>query len=159
MLKKLYFNVFDFFDYDFTFFVKIYIDVFLYKKNIYICQLQNEKMKSLLYDSMIFNSTQKKYHIYKRKLYAMMHFTIKYRYMFFAKNVFIVYINHKLLINFMNVIKHENIYVKWANKFRNFNMKIDYVENKKNLITNDLFKIIFNQIDCFSNQFVKKFYF
>ena len=78
--------------------------------------------------------------------------------MFFAKNIFTVYIDHKSLMNFMNAIEHENIYARWANKLRSFNMKIDYVENKKNLMTNDFFKVIFNQVDCSSNQLVKKFY-
>ena len=39
MLKKLCFNVLDFFDHDFTLFVEAYIDAFLYEKDIYICQL------------------------------------------------------------------------------------------------------------------------
>ena len=112
MLKKLYSNILNLFNHNSKFFVKAYIDVSQYKKDIYVYQLQNKKIKLLLYNFITFTKIQKNYHIYKKKLYVIIYFTAKHRYMFNTKNVFTIYIDHKLLIKFLNAIKHENIYTQ-----------------------------------------------
>ena len=50
--------------------------------------------------------------MYKRKLLIIMLFTIKYKHIFNNKQIIIIYTNHKLLIEFLNVVKHKNIYVR-----------------------------------------------
>ena len=56
ILKKLCFNVLNMFDHDFEHEVETYIDASRYEIDIYISQLQNEKMKSILYDFIVFNA-------------------------------------------------------------------------------------------------------
>ena len=100
------------FDIDFEFFVNAYIDVFKYDAGLYICQLQKDEMRLILYDSIAFNSTQRNYDTYKKKLFAIVMFIDKYEHIFNNKKVFIIHIDHKLLISFMNVEKHSNIFAK-----------------------------------------------
>ena len=102
---------------------------------------------------------KKNYHTYKRKLYVMIQFVIKYRHMFSAKKTFILHIDHKSLVKFINALKHENIYVRWVNKLKSLNVTIKHIKNKKNQIVDDLFKVIFNEANCKFDQFVKKLYF
>lgn len=147
------------FKHDFSKSIKAYTNVLLYDESLYIRQLQNEKMKFIFYDFIIFENTQRNYHTYKRKLYVMIQFVIKYRHMFNAKKTFIFHIDHKLFVKFINALKHENIYVRWINKLKNLNVTIKHIKNKKNQIVDDLFKIIFNETNCKFDQFVKKFYF
>ena len=100
------------FDYNSKFFVEIYTNTSQYKKNIYVYQLQNKKIKLLLYNFITFTKIQKNYYIYKKKLYVIIHFTTKHRHIFDTKNVFTIYIDYKLLIKFLNAIKHKNIYIR-----------------------------------------------
>ena len=39
-------------------------------------------------------------------------FTVKYEYIFNNKQIIIIYTNYKLLIEFLNVVKYKNIYVR-----------------------------------------------
>ena len=158
MLKKLCSNVMNMFDIDFELFVNAYIDVFKYDADFYICQLQKNEIRLILYDFIIFNSTQRNYDTYKKKLFVIVMFIDKYEHIFNNKKMFIIYIDHKSLINFMNVEKHSNIFVKWAIKLRSHNIRLKYVESKKNAITNDLSRVIFNEKNCKFDQLVKKLY-
>ena len=158
MLKKLCSNVMNMFDIDSELFVNAYIDVFKYDADFYICQLQKGEMRLILYDSIAFNSTQRNYDTYKRKLFVIVMFIDKYEHIFNSKKVFIIHIDHKLLIDFMNVEKHSNIFAKWAIKLQSHNIRLKYVENKKNAIANDLSRVIFNEKNCRPDQLVKKLY-
>ena len=44
------------FDINFEFFVNTYIDVFKYDVDFYICQLQKNEIRFILYDFIVFNS-------------------------------------------------------------------------------------------------------
>ena len=100
------------FDHNSTLFCEIYIDVSTYDEYIYINQLQKDENKFILYDCVSFNSTQRNYDIYKRKLFTIVHFTKKYEHIFDSKNRNTIHTNHKSLVKFMNAQKHENIYVR-----------------------------------------------
>ena len=100
------------FDYNFTLFCNIYVDALTYNKNIYICQLQKNEIKFILYDCFIFNSIQRNYDIYKRKLFTIVYFIKKYEYIFDEKKRNTIYTNHKCFVKFINKQTHENIYVR-----------------------------------------------
>ena len=158
VLKKLCSNVMNMFDIDFELFVNAYIDAFKYGADLYICQLQKSEMRFILYDFITFNSIQRNYDTYKKKLFAIVMFTDKYKHIFNNKKMFTVHTDHKPLIGFMNAEKHSNIFVKWAIKLRSHNIRLKYVENKKNAIANDLSRVIFNEKNCRPDQLVKKLY-
>ena len=158
ILKKLCFNVLNMFDHDSEHEVETYIDASRYEIDIYISQLQNEKMKSILYDFIVFNATQKNYDIYKKKLLTIVLFIDKYEYIFNDKKIFTIYTNHKSFVNFLNAKKHENIFVKWIIKLRFHNIRLKYIENKKNVVANDLSRVIFNHENCRFDQLIKKLY-
>ena len=100
------------FDHDFILFCEIYIDVSTYDENIYINQLQEDENRFILYDCVSFNSIQRNYDIYKRKLFTIVHFTKKYEHIFDSKNRNTIHTNHKSFVKFMNAQKHENIYAR-----------------------------------------------
>ena len=65
----------------------------------------------VLYDSFTFNLFQRKYLIYKRKLYVIIIFCKKYNYLCKHPYQFIiVYINHKFFIHFLESDLHKEIY-------------------------------------------------
>ena len=112
---------------------------------------------SILYDSIFFSSTKKKYFIYKRKLCAFIKFVIKYDY--FCKhfrNRTIIHIDHKSLIRFLRTNFHENIYEHWIDKFRKLNLKITYISKRRNRIADELFKTIFLNENCIIDRYVKR---
>ena len=146
------------FDHDFTLLCEIYIDASTYDEDIYINQLQEDENRFILYDCVSFNSAQRNYDIYKRKLFTIVHFTKKYEHIFDSKNRNTIHTNHKSLVRFMNAQKHENIYARWINKFRNHNIQIKYIENKKNQVIDDLSRVIFNKKNCEFDQLVKNLY-
>ena len=158
ILKRLCFNVMNMFDHDSILFCEIYIDVSIYDESIYINQLQENENKFILYDCVSFNSNQRNYDIYKRKLFTIVHFTKKYEHIFDSKNRNTIHTNHKSFVRFMNAQKHENIYARWINKFRNHNIQIKYIESKKNQVIDDLSRVIFNKKNCELDQLIKNLY-
>ena len=66
---------------------------------------------SIIYNSFTFAFIKRKYLIYKKKLYIIIIFIIKYDYL--CKHSYfsiIIYINHKPLIHFLNSNLYEKIY-------------------------------------------------
>ena len=156
--KKFAINVMNMFDHDFNFSIETFTDASKWNIEIYIRQLQNDEMKFILFDSYNFTSIQRNYDTYKKKLFVIVHFIKKHEHYFNAKNISIIHTNYKFLVEFMNVKKHENIYAHWINKFKMHNIKLKYIENEKNVVANDLSRIIYNVENCESNQFVKNLY-
>ncbi len=79
------------------------IDASLYEDDLIVTQFQviNEKIieVSILYDFITFNSAERKYSIYKKKLCALIRFVVKYDYLSkHSRNVTIIHIDHKSLI-------------------------------------------------------------
>ena len=69
-------------------------------------------MRSILYDFITFNSTQKNYDTYKREFLTRILFIDKYEQIFNDKKTATIHTNHKSLISFMNADEHENIYAR-----------------------------------------------
>ena len=99
------------FNYNFKLITNVYIDILKHCVDLYVSQIQNSEIKSILYDSIAFNSIQKNYDTYKKKLLTIVLFTVKYEHIFNGKQIIIIHTNHKLLIEFLNVVEHKNIYV------------------------------------------------
>ena len=87
---------------------------------------------------------ERNYNIYRRELAAIIKFTKKYSHMLNAKHQSIIHMDHKLLVGFLNVEYHEDIFAYWANKLRLFNIRIQHIPRKKNLVANGLSRVIFN---------------
>lgn len=92
-----------------------------WKINYYTEKIRKKKTKqfkkiSILYDSIIFTLSQRKYVIYKKKFCAIIKLIIKYDYLTkYLYHAMIIHIDHKSLIHFLisdNDI-HENIYEHW----------------------------------------------
>ena len=158
VLRQLCSNVMNMFDHDFLLLCEAYTDASTYDEDIYIRQLQEDEMKSILYDCIAFNITQRNYDTYKRELYIIVHFIKKYEHIFDSLKRNTIYTNHKSLMNFINAQEHENIYARWTNKLRSHNIQIKYIENKKNQMIDDLSRVIFNDKNCESNQLIKNLY-
>ena len=111
----------------------------------------------ILYDSVTFNSVERRYSTYKRKLCALIKFVSKYDYFCkHSRNRIIIHIDHKPLVRFFRADCHEGIYEHWTNKLRKLNLEIAYISTRKNRITDGLFKIIFRNEDCFSDSVIEK---
>lgn len=55
----------------------------------------------------------------------------------------------KSFVGFLNIEYHEDIFVHWANKLLLLNIQVHYIPIKKNIVTNSLFQVIFNNANCF----------
>lgn len=93
----------------------------------------------MVYNSFILLSAKRNYNTYKYKLAAIVKYGKKYFHIFNTKYWSIIYIDHELLIKFLNMDYNENIFVHLANKLRSFNIYIQYILEKKNTIAESLF--------------------
>ena len=105
-------TIINMFNYNFELVTNVYINALKYCVNLYVSQIQNGEVKSILYNSIAFNSIQKNYDTYKKKLLIIVLFTIKYEHIFNNKQIIIIHTNHKLLIEFLNVVEYKNIYAR-----------------------------------------------
>ena len=98
-----------------------YIDVFGFEVGFIITQFWDFKivdvmniktMKiSMIYNSFTFALIKKKYLIYKRELYIIIMFIIKYNYLYkHSYFSIIIYIDYKSLIHFLNSNLYKGIY-------------------------------------------------
>ena len=98
-----------------------YINAFKFEINLVITQFRDLKiidvisiktMKiSIIYDFFTFASIKRKYFIYKKELYVMMMFIIKYDYLYkYLYFPIIIYIDYKPLIHFLNSNLYKEIY-------------------------------------------------
>ena len=103
------------------FFIHFYINVFEFEVDFAITQFRDFKiidvmsikvMKiSIIYNSFTFAFIKRKYFIYKRELYIIMMFVIKYNYL--CKHLYfstIIYIDYKSLIHFLSSNLYKRIY-------------------------------------------------
>ena len=108
-------------DIDLTLIIYFYTNVSNYDVDLIIIQFQRiidvdiAKDKSIeisiLYDAFALKFIRRKYFIYKRKLYDVVMFVIKYNY--FCKHLYlsiVIHTNHKSLIYFLKFDLHEKIY-------------------------------------------------
>ena len=100
-----------------------YIDAFDHDADMTIIQFQNFVMIDttnannrtieifIVYDSFTFAFIKRKYLIYKRELYVMIIFVIKYNYLCKHSYLFVVvHTNHRSLTHFLDSNLHEDIY-------------------------------------------------
>ena len=108
-------------DIDLVLVIHFYTNVSNYDVDLIIIQFQrvidvdiakNKSIKiSILYDAFALRLTRRKYFIYKKKLYDIVMFVIKYNY--FCKYSYlsiVIHTNHKSLIYFLKFDLHEEIY-------------------------------------------------
>ncbi|KAF2488753.1 hypothetical protein BU16DRAFT_422891, partial [Lophium mytilinum] len=49
-----------------------------------------------------------------------------------------IYTNHKPLIGFLNSDTHKDIFARWANKLRMYNIKIQHIKGERNTVADGL---------------------
>ena len=150
------------FEYDYFLSVHFYTNASKYACDLIIIQFQFQKKKKMIeisvqYDFIIFISTEMRYSIYKRKLCVLTKFVIKYDYFCkHSKIIVIIHIDHKSLIQFLKSDSHENIYDHWTDKLRRLNLKIQYISERRNRVTDELFRILFLTENCTTDSNVIK---
>ena len=100
----------------------------------------------IFYDSFVFIFIKKCYSIYKKKLYVVVIFAIKYDY--FCRHFYqlaVIHTNHKSIIHFFAFDMHEKIYDNWIDKLKKFNVEIHYIFESRNKIVDALSRILFNE--------------
>ena len=55
-----------------------------------------------------------------------------------VKQQSVIYTDHKPFVGFINAEYHEDIFAHWANKLRLLNIRIQYIEKKKNTLADGL---------------------
>ena len=142
--------------------IHLYIDASEYADNLVITQYQlvDDNFRSveisIIYDFFTFSVTERKYHIYKQKLYAMIKFAFKYHYLLQNLNQeAIIYTDYKLFVHFLKLSLYDEIYSHWAAKLRELYIKILHIKRKRNTVTDSLSHIIFHQEDCLADDTVQ----
>lgn len=108
-------------DINLRFFMHFYTDVFGFGAGLVITQFRDSKIVdvmnikavkvSIIYDSFTFAFIKRKYLIYKRELYVMIMFIIKYDYLYKHSYLsIIIHIDHKSLTHFLSSDLYEEIY-------------------------------------------------
>lgn len=156
ILKKMCATVMDMFGHDPELATDAYTDASKHCAGLYVSQIQDGEVRPILYDSIAFNPTQRNYDTYKRELLAIVLFTAKYEHIFNGKQVTTIHTDHKPLVGFLNAAEHEDIYARWAIKLRMHNIKLQYIEGKRNTVADGLSRVIFNEDDCRPDQLVKE---
>ena len=79
----------------------------------------------IVYNFFIFNPAQRKYFIYKRKLYVVIKFCRKYKYLYkHFYQITIIYMNYKLLTHFLDFNLYKGIYENWIDQLWRLNFNI-----------------------------------
>lgn len=90
------------------------------------------------------------------ELVIIVKFRTKYSHILNAKRQSIVDMDYKPLVRFLHMNYHKDIFACWANKLHLLNICIQHIAYKKNIVANNLFRIIFNNLDCSANGLVSK---
>ena len=109
----------------------------------------------ILYDFYALSFFRRRYFTYKRKLYVLITFLMKYDYL--CKHFYfsiVIHIDHRFIIHFLNFDMHEKIYDHWIDQLRCLNIDIRYISKFKNKIANVFSKTIFDE-KCINIEFVK----
>lgn len=127
--------------------VEMFLDASGFAMGCYICQRVGKEMRPLFYDSQTFTPTERNYDTYKRELKAIVTFTKKHRHMLNAEEASTIWTDHKPLVTFMDSHNHEDIFARWVNQLRLYNLKIKHIQGKRNLAADGLSRTIWNA-DC-----------
>jgi hypothetical protein len=101
----------------------------------------------LLFDSFQFNATQQKYHTYKRELLAIHDFSMKWQHLLRAKDISIIWTDHKPLTYFLDSPYHNDIHARWAADLERLNVQIQYIPGPRNKIADALSRTVFPTYD------------
>lgn len=103
----------------------------------------------IIYDSFTLSRTQRKYPTYKRELYALSKFAIKYDYLCKNPNLpTVINTDHKPLTFFCESGCHEGIYGYWADQLQRLHIKIVYIPGPRNKVADGLSRTIFRAENC-----------
>ena len=136
--------------------INLYLDASNFAAGCYITQIQDGETRPLVYDLFTLLPAERNYDTYRHELVAIVKFTKKYSHMLNAECQSVVHTDLKLLVGFLNAEYHQDIFAYWANKLRLFNICIQHIEGKKNIVADGLSWIIFNNPDCSSDWLVNK---
>ena len=112
----------------------------------------------IIYDSMTFSPTRRRYPTYKKELYVIVEFPYKYEYL--AKHPYVpavVHTDHKPLTHFLKADSHEGIYGNWADQLRRLNLGIVYIPGHRNRVADALLRTIFDE-ECNETDQVRETY-
>ena len=102
----------------------------------------------LLFDSFPFSATEVKYPTYKRELFVMVKFALKYDYFLRDPRLpGILHTDHKPLSTFLTTDIHDGIYGTWASKLQTLHCKIQYIPGRRNGVADGLSRTVFSG-DC-----------
>ncbi|POS81945.1 hypothetical protein EPUL_005678, partial [Erysiphe pulchra] len=102
----------------------------------------------ILFDSFIFNHTERKYGTYKRDIFGIVSFCRKYAWMLRTQEQSIIFTDHKPLTHFMDSHLVFGIYSRWADELNLLNVRIEYISGTKNKVADALSRTIFPNEDC-----------
>ncbi|PPJ53210.1 hypothetical protein CBER1_11916 [Cercospora berteroae] len=123
--------------------IEMYVDASKFAAGCYIRQKQNGVYVPLLYDSFTFTPTERNYDTYKRELKAMVVFCEKHGHMLQNSQKSIVWTDHQPLTTFLKGGNHADIFFRWLERVRPFNMEIKHVAGKRNLAADGLSRTVF----------------
>lgn len=140
---------------DWTQDIHLYTDASGFAGGLVITQFQtidgNPKPVEVLviYDTLTFSVTERKYQTYKRELCAMVKFSTKFQYLLRSpERPGIIHTDHKPLVHFLESSLHDGIYGHWAAKLQELNVKIVHIKGARNVVADGLSRTIFFKEDC-----------
>lgn len=131
----------------------LYTDASGFAGGIVVTQFRTEDAKQIevpiLYDSVTFNLTERKYPTYKRELCVLTKMVTKYDYMCKdPRHQAIIHTDHKPLTHFLSSDAHEGIYGHWADKLRRLCIAIQYIPGRRNTVADGLSRTLFRDPNC-----------
>ena len=111
----------------------------------------------ILFDSISLNRTQQNYGTYKRELLSIIIFIRKFGYYFSGPIKGVVFTDYKPLIFVRNSSFLEGIYVRWVDKLRPFNFRIEYIPGPKNRVADSLSRTIFPEAEYETDKVLEQF--
>lgn len=144
------------FGWNFILLVDLYLDIFNFVAGYYITQTQDREKGFFIYDLYTLLLAEQNFNTHKPELVVILKFRTKYFHMPNVKHQSIIYMDYKLHILFFNAKYHEDIIMHQVNKLCLFNIRIQYILRKKNMIGDGLSQVIFNNSNCFYDQLMNK---
>lgn len=110
-------------------------------------QIQQNIERPIIFDSISFNQTQRKYGTIKKALLAIVHFSEKYKHYPTSDHQATFFTDHLPIVSFLNMDRHEGIYTRWAIKLPELNFHFAHIEGKRNVVADALSRTIFSGDD------------
>lgn len=129
----------------------LYLDGSNFVPDYYICEMQDRKSRSLIFNLFTILTAKQNYNTYKCALVAIIKFTKKYFYMLNAEYQTVLDTNYKSLVRFFYVQYHDDIFFCLANKLRLLNIRIQHILKINNIVADGLSQDIFDKRNSSSN--------